>query len=222
MKKAGHTPLIAITCGTDASFPLGRERYRTAVENSGGDAVFVAPQRSVSGLAVCYDGLIIPGGKDLPASLYGEGPLCHIVPEESVRIDFEFSLLREIMGRKKPVLGICYGMQLMNVFFQGSLYQDIHLQVPGSLDHVRGVHGISIEHNPVVRVHGSQVNSSHHQAVKKGGDGLKPFAWADDGIIEAFYGEGYRFLVGVQWHPERMEDSLSRQLFSHFVGACRV
>ncbi len=222
MKKIDPRPLIAITCGTDAGFPLGRERYRTAVENAGGDAVFVAPQRSVSDLAVRYDGLIIPGGKDLPASLYGEGPLCHILPEEPVRINFEFSLLREIMGRKKPVFGICYGMQLMNVFFQGSLYQDIHSQVPGSLDHLSGGHGISIGHNPFVRVGGSQVNSSHHQAVKKEGDGLKPFAWADDGIIEAFYGEAYRFLVGVQWHPERMQDSLSKRLLERFVEECRA
>jgi putative glutamine amidotransferase len=66
------------------------------------------------------------------------------------------------------------------------------------------------------------VNSSHHQAVKKEGDRLKPFAWADDGIIEAFYGVGYRFLVGVQWHPERMQDTFSELLFARFVEACRA
>ena len=221
MSKADPMPLIAITCGNDIRFPNGREHYKAAVERAGAKAVFVAPQRGTSDLAVLYDGLIIPGGKDLPASSYGEDPLCHIVPEEPVRIDFEFSLLREIMERKKPVLGICYGMQLLNVFFQGNLYQDVHFQVPGSLDHVSGGHGISIEHNPFVPVLGSRVNSSHHQAVKKEGDGLKPFAWADDGIIEAFYGVGYRFLVGVQWHPERMQDNLSELLFVRFLEGCR-
>ncbi len=222
MRKSGRVPLIAITSGSDIRFPSGRDRYKTAVENAGGEAVFVSPQRGVSDLAVLYDGLVIPGGKDLPTSLYGEETLCPVVSEDPERIDFEFFLLREIMGRKKPVLGICYGMQLMNVFFRGSLYQDIHSQVPRSMDHAGGGHGIRIGPNEFVPQYRSRVNSSHHQAVKKEGDGLKSFAWADDGIIEAFYAEGYRFLIGVQWHPERVRDTLSELLFARFIEECRV
>ena len=220
--KTDPPPLIAITCGSNAGFPRGRELYILAVKKAGGEAVFVPPQSDVSDLVIRYDAFIIPGGRDLEPSLYGESPVCRIIPEEPVRIDYEFSLLREIMGRKKPVLGICYGMQLINIFFQGSLYQDLSLQVPGSLGHARGEHTVSLQDNPFMEAGESEVNSSHHQAVKRVGRGLKPFARASDGVTEAFYGEGLRFLVGVQWHPERMQSFLSKRLFEKLVGACRV
>jgi putative glutamine amidotransferase len=220
--KSYARPLIAITCGTDAGLPRRRDLYEIVVKEAGGEAVFVSPQTTVSDLSNRYDGFIIPGGRDLDASLYGESPLSQITPEETARTDFEFSLLHAIIRLQKPVLGICYGMQLINVFFQGSLYQDICRQVPESLDHSKGGHSITIEDNPVIEACESEVNSSHHQAVKQAGKGLNPFAHARDGIIEAFYGVGYGFLIGVQWHPERMQNSLTKPLLGRFIGACRA
>lgn len=215
-------PLIAITCGNSSESPHGRKLYTTAVENAGGDAVFLSPDTDVNALATRYDGFIIPGGRDLPPSFYGENQLCRVFFEEPARIDFEFSLLREIMIRNIPVLGICYGMQLINVFFQGSLYQDLPLQSPASLEHTGGGHGVIILDNPFMEAGEYEVNSSHHQAVKRVGKGLVSFARAHDGVIEAFYGLAFHFLVGIQWHPERMSNYLSKRLFERFVGACRV
>ncbi len=214
-------PLIAITCGTDDKFPRGREHYRMALGSAAAEGVFLGPQGSLSDLASRYDGFIIPGGRDLDPSFYGEDRVCRMVAEEPARSNFEFSLIREMMKLNKPLLGICYGMQLINVFFKGSLFQDVQLQLPGCLEHAAGFHTVTIGSNPFIQSGASEVNSSHHQAVKRLGQGLSPFAHSSDGIIEAFYAEGFRFLVGVQWHPERMQTTLSQRLFEKFVGACR-
>ncbi len=96
------------------------------------------------------------------------------------------------------------------------------MQLPGSMEHAGAEHRVAIEDNPFVDAGESEVNSSHHQAVRRVGRGLKPFARARDGVIEAFYGEGSGFIVGVQWHPERMQNALSKRLFERFLGACVV
>jgi putative glutamine amidotransferase len=140
--------------------------------------------------------------------------------EEEKRTDFELMLLSEAAKRKKPVLGICYGMQLMNLFCRGSLYQDIGSQQPQAVDHRHGLHGIDILRNPYLDCGGGEVNSSHHQAVRQAGKGVVPFAFSADGIIEATYLSSAPFFVGVQWHPERMDNGLSRALFAAFLGAC--
>jgi putative glutamine amidotransferase len=142
-----------------------------------------------------------------------------INPEEPARISFEISLLREIIKERKPVFGICYGMQLINIFFRRTLYQDIGLQVPGSVNHGKGGHTISITSNPYIKEGEYSVESSHHQAVKKAGKGLKPFAFATDGLVEGVYHEDFVFVVGVQWHPERTAGPLTAQLFKSFIAA---
>ena len=193
-----------------------------SIIRGGGEPSFLSPQSGITDVVARHDGFIIPGGRDLEPALYGERLFCRVEPEEEERVDFEFSLLHEIIRLRKPVLGICYGMQLINVYFQGSLYQDIRTQVPESMDHSAGGHGITVEETSFTSAGTFHVNSTHHQAVKRMGKGLKPFAYADDGIVEAVHGEGYAFLVGVQWHPERMDTDLTYQLFSKFIEACRA
>jgi putative glutamine amidotransferase len=213
-------PLIGITCYSILNLPKGFESYVASLTKAGGRTVLLSPGKDIADIVGEVTGVVIPGGKDLAPSFYGETLLHEIDPENRERIEFEFSLLNEIIRLERPVLGICYGMQVLNVFLGGSLYQDISSQVAASIDHRAGTHIIEVGGNPFLEEGSFQVNSSHHQAVKELGNGIRPFAFAPDGIIEAVYMEGHIFFVGVQWHPERMDNIPSQQLFEGFVGAC--
>jgi putative glutamine amidotransferase len=111
-------------------------------------------------------------------------------------------------------------MQLLNVAFGGTLYQDIESQVSVEINHKKDYHIIVITENRFLEKGRFSVNSTHHQAIKKLGTGLSAFAYSTDNLIEAFFRENYPFLIGVQWHPERLKDKeLSLRLFELFVEA---
>ncbi len=157
--------------------------------------------------------LIISGGGDINPKFYGEKNIAckNIVPDE--RVKGEFELLEAFLPTKKPILGICYGMQLMNLFFGGSLIQDINTKII----HTDGYHEIEIFRDfPLGEIRG-MVNTSHHQAVKNLGVGLEVFCKTDDGIIEGFYLKEHPFCVGVQWHPERDRGNISYSLWQKFL-----
>ena len=189
-----------------------------------------------------YDGLdavFLPGGADIDPASYGKDPhpLCDKTDPERDRV--ELLLARWALEDGKPVLGVCRGMQLINVAAGGSLYQDLAEQVPGALKHdyfpFRGAtftrdflaHEVRIEPGSrTERLFGAgplRVNSMHHQGVRDIGTGLRPTAYAPDGIIEAVEGEGDGYLFAVQWHPEALTDNSaeSRQLFADFIGSAR-
>ena len=211
-------PVIGITCGFNDNVLRVRPDYVSAIENSGGLPVVLPILQHVVPLVDIIDGLLLTGGGDIPADYYREET---IVPPECVkmetreRIDFETILLGETLRRGKPVLALCYGMQLLNVVHGGTLFQDIECQVQKASDHRKAMHEIEV----IDLLRGDHrneytVNSSHHQAVKEVGDGLTVFAVAEDGIIEGIYKRDYMFCVGVQWHPERIfYDPLSSWLF---------
>ncbi len=181
------------------------------------------------------DGLLIPGGVDIDPAQYGEEvrPECGNLDPARDRV--ELQLVRWAIEEGKPVFGLCRGHQIINVACGGTLWQDLASQngafhkhdfFPNAgfeRDHL--AHPISIE--PGTRLHNLlesstvDVNSMHHQGVKRLGSGLRVSAVAPDGLIEAIEGDGEAFLVGVQWHPEvfEMADPHTRHLFGGFIRA---
>ncbi len=218
MEQKKRVPLIGITA--DAGEINNRpsffiyKAYTQAVEHAGGIPVVLTDTARIQGLVERIDGLVITGGGfDIPPAMYGEEPLMELttIPE---RTAFESAVYMESLKRGIPVLGVCGGMQLINVIAGGSLYQDIKKQAPASRDHSKGDHRITLEpHTILYGILGKKAvttNTSHHQAVKAPGKDIVVSAKADDGIIEAIEHRDFLHVLGVQWHPERMDEAMLR------------
>jgi len=212
-------------------------QYAQAVEAAGGVAVKVplsASPATVAQLVASCEGVLLPGSPaDLNPQKYGEDAIPACNPADPAREAVDELLLQDASNLYKPLLGICYGFQSLNVWRGGTLLQ--HLTTP--INHEAGrtvtdAHLVEIEAKSRLRrllglgTRGTlSVNSSHHQAVGILGDGLVRAAWSpDDGVVEAAEGHGDQFLIGVQWHPERTytENRAAQGLFQAFVDAAAV
>ena len=219
MEKTKH-PLIGITVSIEDGRHIVKRQYAEAVAGLGVLPFLIPPCGSPTAYAQHIDGLIISGGDDIDPSYYDEEPLFDMTIEPKERTDFEIRLIREIMRLRKPVLGICYGMQLINVMMGGTLYQDTRSQGASIIDHKVSPHKIEVKDNIFVNDGIYTVGSTHHQAVKIISDRLKVFIYSEDGLVEGYYMEGYPFLMGLQWHPERgREDGISMGLINKFLEA---
>ncbi|MGC4099422.1 MAG: gamma-glutamyl-gamma-aminobutyrate hydrolase family protein [Nitrospira sp.] len=214
-----------------------RGRYIQAVEELGGIPLIlplVADPSARRRLLDRVDRLLITGsGPDLPPSLYGERQRYKFPLVSEHRANFELEVILQARKRDLPLLGICGGMQALNVACGGSLYQDIPSQVPGALDHRQKTKAVHVAH-PVTVISTSllskvvvrrtlMVNSSHHQSVKTVAPSLKASAEAPDGIIEAIESPSHRFLLAIQWHPEFLfqRHAVHRRLFEALLRAAR-
>jgi putative glutamine amidotransferase len=212
--------VIGITTDVAVEYFRIKHHYVDAILKSGGVPMLLPPVDNPQIYAEKVDGLLIPGGDDLDPSYYNEERLPEVKLASRERSGFEIAMLKEMVKLRKPILGICYGMQLINVAFGGTLYQDIESQLKVAINHKTDYHIIVITENRFLREGRFSVNSTHHQAVRMPGSGLSVIARSPDNLIEAFCREDYPFLIGIQWHPERqLEEELSVSIFDSFVWA---
>jgi len=239
------TPLVAVAgrqgqpsrVSRDAVCFAGR-RYLDCVLRAGGEPVVLAAQElsdaQAASLLERFDALLLMGGGDVDPAWYGEEAGRHVYGVLPVQDRFEMALLRAALAQRTPVLAVCRGMQVANVVLGGSLVQDIGELPAGPVrvDHKPtgfpvgaefALHEVRLEPSSILAstTGGTSLQgaSFHHQGIARTGAGLRPVAWAPDGLLEAFEHED-QWLVGVQWHPEdtAADDPLQQRLYDRFVA----
>ena len=239
--------LVGITCsrltgGAWGIYSLGHymdytfSDYSQAVLHADGAPVIVPTaqdRKSLEAILGSIQGLILSGGPDIHPRCYGEEPLSGLGEVDQTLDRMELLAAKMAIERDLPLLGICRGIQVLNVALGGTLYQDIASQVPDGICHTPKIdkavntHSIRIEAGSRLhQIFGRReiwVNGKHHQAVKDVAPALTVAARAKDGVVEALEHPAKRFAIGVQWHPEGTwrDDPFSQKLFSSFVQAAR-
>ncbi len=212
-------------------------RYLQAIEAAGGTALILPATSSRVALRQYVrrlDGFLISGGDfDIHPSFYREKPIAELGNIKQDRTEFELELTSLALAHDLPLLGICGGAQAINVALGGSLYQDIATQLPAASNHQQGTeksladHRIQVQTDTrlleIVKRQHLQVNTTHHQAIKRLGRGLAINAVAEDGVVEGIESTRHSFVLGVQWHPEVLYGRMlpQRRIFSSFISACK-
>ncbi len=212
-----------------------QKRYPQAILDAGGIPLVLpitSSRTAIRQFVMRLDGIVVSGGDfDIDPKRYGEEPIEALGQVNEERTDFELELISLALERNLPLLGVCGGAQAINVALGGSLYQDIATQISDAGEHQqgalkdRGGHQIKIHNGTklqqIVGRETLEVNTTHHQAVKRLGRGLIVNATAEDGIIEGIESKDHSFVLGLQWHPEFLTEraSAQRQIFSSFIEA---
>ena len=227
-----HRPLIGVVSSREGIRMMLNQTYMDAVWSAGGLPVvmsYTTDPEKLGEYAAIFDGFLFAGGVDIDPVRYGEEKAFDSVEIDDLRDAFEEALFKAVCPTGKPILGICRGIQSINVWLGGTLHQHMegHRQeAPGE----ERTHPIYVEEGSMLHTFCGKreitVNSFHHQAIKTLAPSLTVDAMSADGFIEAAHGEGHPFLLAVQFHPEfyckKEGDDHSEAIFTAFVDACRT
>lgn len=240
-------PVIVISAGrqnlhtprreTQAIFTGCNVEYVKAVIRAGGAPVllpYLADKESIASVLESANGVLLSGGGDILSLRYGEEPHPRSLYQDPIRDEMEIELTRLAIERNMPVLGICRGIQLVNVALGGTLIQDIPTQVPNTVKHYSEglapvlLHSLEIEPESllarVLETTSTAVNSYHHQAVRDIGAGLRVSARASDSVIEAIESSDGKPILAIQCHPEEIAAPypIFQKLFDWLVAQCNI
>ena len=222
-------PRIGLNCDLKADVAQLNLAYAEAVLRGGGLPLGLVPlgEGLIEEALSSLDGLLLTGGRDYDPALYGQPQHDETQVLDPRRVAFDMALARSAIARGVPTLGVCGGAQLLNIAAGGTLLQHVPDRAGAAIAH-RGpvLHEAAVAPGSrlaaILGAGAIEVNSSHHQAVDEPGRGLRIVAHAPDGIVEAVEGTGEAFLLGVQWHPERLlERERHVALFRALVEAAR-
>lgn len=238
-------PYIGITCATfrdkDWCPPTfgHRQSYVDAIVTAGGIPLLIPLVEAEDVLWALYerlDGLLLAGGGDVVPAYYGEEPHERLGTMDPLRDYVEIPLTRWAAADGKPILGICRGIQVINVALGGTLYQDIEAQISTPLAHELSydrqdwmymAHELRLDPDSrlasLLGAPSLLINSLHHQALKDVAPGLRVVGWSPDGVIEAVEGTNGHFVMGVQCHPEALQNEADprwQAMFAAFVQSC--
>lgn len=233
-------PMIGVSASIeeDERRQFINRNYLSRLLKAGGLPVMLSVDMDAEQISQCLqrlDGLMLSGGNDVDPMMFGESPASGLGAVSPKRDKLEMRLIKEAYRRQMPILAICRGVQSLNVALGGTLYQDLPSQYlsPESQPAILhsqtsperyASHTVTLSQGtPLYTIFGADtigVNSFHHQAIKALSPHLTVCARANDGVIEAVYDPQKPFVIGVQWHPERMKEGAP--LFEHFVKACEA
>ncbi|WP_211654659.1 gamma-glutamyl-gamma-aminobutyrate hydrolase family protein [Planococcus alpniumensis] len=234
-----NKPVIGITARVEEDQMYSLDPvYANAILQAGGLPLIVpiVDEEDIPLLCERLDGLIVTGGGDINPNIYGEEPHVRLGAVYPGSDKYEAELILNFLKLDKPFIGMCRGMQMFNVAFGGTVYQDLEAQYEGTLYQHKQMamrthrtHSVKLEEDSllyeIMKEKEFHVNSFHHQGVKDVAKDLEVAARAADGLVEALQSPNHQFAMGIQWHPEEFAlqgDEASRNIFSYFVKECLI